>query len=393
MDKFKEEIKRVAKNFKAENPAEVILLHHNDTDGLTSGAILFQAFSRLGIKIKRFSLEKPYPEVLSHILDQVCTEKSVLVLADFGSGMLPMLSTLNVKRHKIYVLDHHKIEPVNDKNIVLLNGLSHGLTSHQFSASALCYFFALALDFKNSDLSWLGALGALGDRFLVDSKLVGLNAEAWEKTVEQDKGEKGSGYIFKLGQRIDSQKLIEALDAMGGVGYLRNGTESAISALCGSIDENFFFVASQFISEMKEKFADYAATFKPIQSEHIEWFDLKDSFYPMGVKSVGLLCGALIDSGKTDPRKYLAGFQRVPNSIPGLGTFEFNQSKVSMRVADPLKETILTGKAKSITDILFPATKAVGGFVDASHPIAGATTVMVGKEAVLIEELERALEL
>ena len=38
---------------------EIILLHHNDSDGLTSGAILLKAFGRAGYDVKRYSLEKP----------------------------------------------------------------------------------------------------------------------------------------------------------------------------------------------------------------------------------------------------------------------------------------------------------------------------------------------
>ena len=40
---------------------EVQIFHHNDSDGLSSGAILTRAFEREGFQIHRYSLEKPYP--------------------------------------------------------------------------------------------------------------------------------------------------------------------------------------------------------------------------------------------------------------------------------------------------------------------------------------------
>ena len=52
---------------------EILLFHHNDTDGLTSGAILTRTFERQNYKVKRYCLEKPYPAVLKKVFNQtVC---------------------------------------------------------------------------------------------------------------------------------------------------------------------------------------------------------------------------------------------------------------------------------------------------------------------------------
>jgi len=49
-------------------PAKTVqLFHHNDADGLSSGAILKAAFERQGYSVRRFSLEKPYPKVLEKV--------------------------------------------------------------------------------------------------------------------------------------------------------------------------------------------------------------------------------------------------------------------------------------------------------------------------------------
>ncbi|MGD8303844.1 MAG: hypothetical protein PVI55_15620, partial [Desulfobacterales bacterium] len=46
---------------------KVHIFHHNDADGLSSGAILTRAFERQGFKIQRLCLEKPYPRLLEKI--------------------------------------------------------------------------------------------------------------------------------------------------------------------------------------------------------------------------------------------------------------------------------------------------------------------------------------
>ena len=76
----------------------VQVFHHNDSDGLTSGAILTRAFERQGFNVKRFCLEKPYPAVLKKVYEQ---EGKLLVFADFAGRIAPLLSELNRSRNLI----------------------------------------------------------------------------------------------------------------------------------------------------------------------------------------------------------------------------------------------------------------------------------------------------
>ena len=59
----------------------VQIFHHNDADGLCSGAILTRAFERQGFEVRRFCLEKPYPVVLKKIYAQ---EGRIFIFADFA---------------------------------------------------------------------------------------------------------------------------------------------------------------------------------------------------------------------------------------------------------------------------------------------------------------------
>jgi single-stranded DNA-specific DHH superfamily exonuclease len=70
----------------------VNIFHHNDADGLSSGAILTRAFEREGFEVRRFCLEKPYPAVLRKVYQQ---QGNIFIFADFAGRIAPLLSELN----------------------------------------------------------------------------------------------------------------------------------------------------------------------------------------------------------------------------------------------------------------------------------------------------------
>ena len=104
------EVKAAANSIKTSKFKEVLVLHHNDTDGLSSGAILTKAFLREKMVVRRYALEKPYPLVLKTIFDgEIIDQGQLIVITDFGSGMLSELSSINNKRYNVLILDHHAI--------------------------------------------------------------------------------------------------------------------------------------------------------------------------------------------------------------------------------------------------------------------------------------------
>jgi hypothetical protein len=124
---------------------------------------------------------------------------------------------------------------------------------------------------------------------------------------------------------------------------------------------------------------------------HIQWFHVEKRFFPMGVKMIGAFCDAIKDTNYIDPRKYLAGFQIIPDEIPGFGAIRFNEVKISMRVSPFMEGEIRAGRAVGLNIFLPEATTRLGGFSDACHSLTAATTVAIGKEERLIEEMEKIL--
>jgi hypothetical protein len=111
----------------------------------------------------------------------------------------------------------------------------------------------------------------------------------------------------------------------------------------------------------------------------------------MGVKMIGAFCDAIKDTDLIDPLKYLAGFQIIPDEIPGFDAIKFNEVKISMRASHYLEEEIRAGRAMGLNIFLPEATTRLGGFSDACHSLTAATTVAIGKEERLIEEMEKIL--
>ncbi len=91
-NKLMEDMKKAIQELRQWPKKEVQIFHHNDSDGLSSGAILAKVFEREEYAVHRFCMEKPYPAVLKKIYEQ---EGSILIFADFAGRIAPMLSELN----------------------------------------------------------------------------------------------------------------------------------------------------------------------------------------------------------------------------------------------------------------------------------------------------------
>jgi hypothetical protein len=128
------------------------------------------------------------------------------------------------------------------------------------------------------------------------------------------------------------------------------------------------------------------------KTPHIQWFHVEKRLMPMGVKMIGAFCDAVKDTDLIDPRKYIAGFQVIPGEIPGFGAIDFNEVKISMRVSPYMEGEIRAGRAMGLNIFLPEATNRLGGFSDACHSLTAATTVAIGREEQLIEEMENILQ-
>jgi single-stranded DNA-specific DHH superfamily exonuclease len=378
---------------------QVQVFHHNDSDGLTSGAILTKAFTRAGFKVQRSCLEKPYPKLLQKVYEQT---GALIVFADFAGRIAPMLSDLNRGRNLTLILDHHVAEAATDPRVYNLDPDLFGLKGDRdISGSTTCFLFAKTLDPSNEDLAPLATIGAVGDEFFVDGCLAGENREAASEAVAQGKLEirkqdMGERYFLNtVNGPVACDELGAYLDTLGAAGYYQNGPDMGIKVcLEGASPES-----DQMLNKLQAiQNKAFEKEISKIQSDgltktaNIQWFHVKNRFSPMGVKMIGVFCDAIKNSKDVDPQRYLAGFQIIPDEIPGFGPIEFNEVKISMRVSTQIEAEIRADKKMGLNILLPEATNKLGGFSDACHSLTAATTVANGKEEQLIQEMESILQ-
>jgi single-stranded-DNA-specific exonuclease len=377
----------------------VQVFHHNDADGLSSGAILTRAFERQGFLVKRTCLEKPYPTVLKKIFEQ---EGGIIVFADFAGRIAPMISELNKGRNLTLILDHHVAEASTDPRVYNLDPDLFGLKGDRdISASTTCYLFAVALNSVNRDMAHIAALGAVGDGFFVEGQLVSQNRDVAIEAVKQgtlviQKLDRGEKYFLKSPKgQVACIDQGDYLDVLGGVGYYQKGPDMGVRVCLEGVSAE----SDQMVEELKairtKIFSEETARLQAgalVKTPHIQWFHVEKRFLPMGVKMIGAFCDAIKDSNNIDPQKYLAGFQIIPDEIPGFDSINFNEVKVSMRVSLYMEGEIRAGRAMGLNILLPEATTRLGGFSDACHSLTAATTVAIGKEEKLIEEMEKIIK-
>lgn len=394
IESFQSHIQNAATLFRQRKYNFITLLHHNDADGLTSGAILQEAFEREKIAVKRVCLEKPYPQVVQSILSKITSPKSAVVIADFGSGMLPTIKDCNKNNVDIFVLDHHLIEPTSSENIFLINCLEHEISgSSECSASALCALFALALNKENTDLSGLGITGAWGDGHQDQSgKFKGVNQLVFEIAEKEELVSYNKGLKILTGNgSVKADDLVATINALGSFGYLVDGPQVAVAILLDGVDSDAKVMAQRLQQDFEQRMSTFCAELELQSTEHLQWFVLPKAFHAMGVKTVGLVCEELCRRQVVDENKYLVGFQKIPALIPDLEEINVRSSKVSMRLPKTLSERVANKLSPALTEILPKAAKSIGGFVDACHPHAAACTVAEGDEQQLITALEKEL--
>ena len=397
---LKEAMSCAADALSARSAGEITLFHHNDTDGLCSGAILLRALTRAGYHVKRICLEKPYPGVLEKVFR---AEGRVFVFADFAGRIAPHLAALNRNRNLVLVLDHHAAAPIEAPELHGVYNLDpelYGLKGDRdISASVTCYLFARMLDGANEDLAGLAVLGAVGDRFFERGRLVGINRRVVEEAVAAGllkvvANANEECYLLTTHDGIPCRELSVYLDTLGAVGYYRGGPDLGLKVCLEGRSEEADREHEELNRLRTEIFRREADTLEREgirRSDHIQWFDLKNRFDPMGVKMVGIFCDHLKGRSFTRQDQYIAGFQALPAIVPGIGDIGGGQVKVSMRVPESLSEKIRAGEAIGLYDLLPPATEALGGFSDACHSLSAATTISEGLEEDLIAAMEKIL--
>ena len=152
---FKDKISECIKNNKS-----ISVTTHIDCDGLTSGSIITKALVRAGANCTvRTSKEFSEKVVKSLKTDS----RDFHIITDLGGGFAANLD--DVIGDDWIVLDHHQIPDKEFDNQNVINSWKYGIDGgNDICAGGMAYLASTALDNKNSDLSAIALIAALGDR-------------------------------------------------------------------------------------------------------------------------------------------------------------------------------------------------------------------------------------
>ena len=152
---FKDKISDCIKSKKS-----ISITTHIDCDGLTSGSIIAKALIREGARCTlRTSKEFSKNVVKSFKTDS----RDFHIVTDLGGGFGKELN--QTLEDNWVILDHHQISEEEKDNQNIINSWKYGIDGgSEICAGGMAYFAAMALDEKNSDLSEIAIVSALGDR-------------------------------------------------------------------------------------------------------------------------------------------------------------------------------------------------------------------------------------
>jgi len=393
-----EALQQGIKRLRAEDK-NVVLVHHNDSDGISSAAVLETALARDGFTVDRYPLERVHPPIIERIHDNAAGRP--VVYTDLGGRAAPAICAANKDRSFTLILDHHPAEESTSEKVLCLSTEFFGLSGEkEISAATGATIFALALSPENGDLAYLGVIGAVGDSHDRDGRLVGENRDAMLDAVSQgvmeisEEDGRETYFLTKFGARIPMQPFAKSLTTLGAAGYSMGGPAVGMSACLDGPSPEYEAKLAELTALKEEGYArEFARLEKGALSktEHIQWFSVGASFSPMGVKIIGEFCMDIRDEGFMTEGKYIAGFQDMPTEVPGLGTFEWDLVKVSMRVPTPLGERIVAGERPGLDWLLPEAALKIDGSIDACHGYAAAALIPRGREEELIDLMDALL--
>jgi single-stranded-DNA-specific exonuclease len=133
---------------------------HIDCDGLTSGSIITKALIRAGARCT----VRTSKEFSKKVIDSLKKDsRDFHIITDLAGGFANNLDE-SLGENWI-VLDHHQISEKEFDNQKVINAWKYGIDGGtEICAGGMAYLAAMALDDKNSDLSAIAVVSALGDR-------------------------------------------------------------------------------------------------------------------------------------------------------------------------------------------------------------------------------------
>jgi hypothetical protein len=395
---FFEAVQEVAKRIKSYCGEEIIVVHHNDADGLTSGAILSHFCDFFQKKIERICIEKVHPRIVEMIHEG--EEGKIIFYTDLAGLAAEIIDRIDGGKNQVIIIDHHPAKAIESENVLVFDSELTGISGDLFtSASTLNYFVTSSISEEMKKFAYLAVVGAVGDYHDRSGGVLGLDRIALDDAMHAGEvkikiEEARERYYIEFFEEF-ADVIARRLTNLGAIGYESGDYRLGVKACIKGFDEKTVRQAEKLEKLKKEKFSRAIEKLKEgelHQGRYTQWFDLRDTFSPMGVKAVGEFMQLTKDMVVFDEKKYIVGFQQMPELIPDLGKIELNASKMSGRTPVPLERKIMLGEAPGFDYLVPKASEAIGAFADATHRIAAATILERGREVEFVGVFELLVE-
>jgi single-stranded DNA-specific DHH superfamily exonuclease len=160
LEKFFPFVKKFIENLKPEE--EILLIFHQDVDGLCSAAITFFALKKLGLKASAISADI---ENRKEILKRGKKFSKIILLDLPISGIEKSIANLE---KKFFIIDHHELPKLKIKNTFFFNPRIFNKKIYQPASYVAYKFFSRLIDLENKE--WIAVLGTIGDYGFEDCK-------------------------------------------------------------------------------------------------------------------------------------------------------------------------------------------------------------------------------
>jgi len=371
----------------------ILIIHHDDADGIISAFLLKKPLEDLGFKVNTVCLEKLYPEVTKMIFDKIEGKGSLVIFTDLGSPHISMISKHKPKDLTVIVVDHHDPESYYDPHIVHINPELYGYSGEkEASASTMSYLLGKEIDPKLVELSFLPIIGSAE----IPGPFRGLNLIPLEDALNKGfvrEVSHGKYEVLFYGERSLHYNLSSMISTVSSLGYYRGGPEVALKAC--SI--GFKGYVKSFYEEMQSLRSDIfrkgmAIAYRTLKkSKYTQWFHVGKLLYNIGAKALGLLTSQLAFRGRVDPNLYVFGMMKLNPTIPGLGVMSGDLIKISGRLPKGLKVKVESKTMPPLNEIMIKACKGLEGLAD-GHAYAASGVIPSGFEEKFIEAIDSIVD-
>ncbi|MDH5815955.1 MAG: DHH family phosphoesterase [Candidatus Nezhaarchaeota archaeon] len=392
LDKVLKDAENYAKKLLEDSSEKVIIVHHDDADGICAGALLKIALEDR-FAVHTICLEKTFPLAIKRLQEQ---GKEPIIYVDLGSPHASTISALNKQKRTIVIIDHHDINGLEGvgEEVAVLNPEVHGIDGGVYACGAsLAYFFAHTIKKDVETYSGLAVIGSVE----IPGEAKGLNFLALNEALKArvavyDEDGKRAKVLWN-GKFTNPETISTKLTIMASVGYYDEGPQKALN----SCIKCSWAGAEDYLDLLEEKRRRaYSSVIAKLRYtglnklKRIQWFHVEDSFRDMGVKVIGTFCSYLMHQNMIDEDKVLVGMMNMRSDVPGLGDLGEAYVKVSARAPKRVLALIDTGSLEPLSKALSEAAKRVGGFGD-GHAAAASGVIPKGKEREFLELMDELL--